>query len=59
MWDETPGRPAGDATPNPNATPRIWDATPGTIYLNDLMDAELKILLGGFKNHRFPNIYAA
>lgn len=28
MWDETPGRPQGDATPNPNATPRIWDATP-------------------------------
>ena len=30
-WEETPGRPAGDATPNPNATPRIWDATPAHV----------------------------
>ena len=30
-WEETPGRPAGDATPNPNSTPRIWDATPAHV----------------------------
>ena len=30
-WDETPGRPAGDATPNPNSTPRIWETTPSHV----------------------------
>lgn len=30
-WEETPGRPMGDATPNFNATPKVWDATPAHV----------------------------